>query len=69
MNNRLSQQFDQARPGFGKRLISGFPFEVAKHRKVHDVYRTHGFSLARMRGCAGGHGCNEFVFQVVTDRA
>jgi 2-polyprenyl-6-hydroxyphenyl methylase/3-demethylubiquinone-9 3-methyltransferase len=39
------------------------PFEVAKPEQMLDFYRARGFSLERMFTCAGGQGCNEFVFR------
>lgn len=43
--------------------VGGFPFEVAKPEQVFDFYKLRGFTLTRMRTCAGGIGCNEFVFE------
>ena len=43
--------------------VGGFPFEVAKPEQVFDFYKRRGFTLMRMRTCAGGIGCNEFVFE------
>lgn len=42
--------------------VGGYPFEVAKPEEILDFYRERGFELRRMTTCAGGHGCNEFVF-------
>ena len=42
--------------------VGGYPFEVAKPEQILDFYRDRGFELRRMTTCAGGHGCNEFVF-------
>ena len=42
--------------------VGGYPFEVAKPEQILDFYRARGFELRRMFTCAGGHGCNEFVF-------
>ena len=42
--------------------VGGYPFEVAKPEQILDFYRERGFELRRMTTCAGGHGCNEFVF-------
>jgi 2-polyprenyl-3-methyl-5-hydroxy-6-metoxy-1,4-benzoquinol methylase len=42
--------------------VGGLPFEVAKPEDVFDFYRARGFQLDRLKTCAGGHGCNEFVF-------
>ncbi|MFJ3521083.1 class I SAM-dependent methyltransferase [Pseudomonas sp. NPDC090203] len=41
--------------------IGGYPFEVSKPEEILDFYRARGFTLARMKTCAGGLGCNEFV--------
>lgn len=43
--------------------IGGYPFEVAKPEEIFDFYRKRGFILEKLRTCAGGHGCNEFVFR------
>ena len=43
--------------------VGGFPFEVAKPEQVFDFYKRHGYRLSKLRTCAGGLGCNEFVFQ------
>lgn len=43
--------------------IGGYPFEVSKPEQVFDFYRRRGFQLERLVTCAGGLGCNEFVFQ------
>jgi 2-polyprenyl-6-hydroxyphenyl methylase/3-demethylubiquinone-9 3-methyltransferase len=42
--------------------VGGLPFEVAKPEQLLDFYRPRGFRLDRLYTCAGGHGCNEFVF-------
>lgn len=43
--------------------VGGLPFEVAKPEEMLDFYRARGFVLERMFTCAGGQGCNEFVFR------
>ncbi|MFC7518368.1 class I SAM-dependent methyltransferase [Herbaspirillum sp. GCM10030257] len=43
--------------------VGGFPFEVSKPEQIFDFYRNLGYSLLRLKTCAGGLGCNEFVFQ------
>jgi SAM-dependent methyltransferase len=43
--------------------VGGLPFEVATPEKIFDFYRARGFQLEQLRTCAGGHGCNEFVFR------
>jgi 2-polyprenyl-3-methyl-5-hydroxy-6-metoxy-1,4-benzoquinol methylase len=43
--------------------IGGLPFEVATPEAIFDFYRDRGFSLTRLSTCAGGIGCNQFVFQ------
>ena len=42
--------------------VGGYPFEVAKPEDILDFYRERGFQFDRLKTCAGGHGCNEFVF-------
>ena len=43
--------------------VGGLPFEVAKPEEIFDFYRSRGYYLTRLNTCAGGHGCNEFVFK------
>jgi 2-polyprenyl-3-methyl-5-hydroxy-6-metoxy-1,4-benzoquinol methylase len=45
-----------------KDWVGGYPFEVAKPEQVFDVCRSKGFVLQRLVTCAGGGGCNQFVF-------
>lgn len=45
--------------------IGGYPFEVAKPEEVFHFFRDFGFVLRRLKTCAGGLGCNEFVFRKV----
>jgi len=42
--------------------LGGLPFEVATPDQIFDFYRSRGFVLERMQTCAGGLGCNQFVF-------
>jgi len=42
--------------------VGGYPFEVAKPEEVFDFFKARGFDLEKMKTCAGGLGCNEFVF-------
>ena len=42
--------------------VGGLPFEVAKPEAIFDFLLARGFHLHRLVTCAGGHGCNEFVF-------
>jgi len=42
--------------------VGGYPFEVAKPEEVFLFLKHSGFVLAGMKTCAGGHGCNEFLF-------
>ena len=42
--------------------VGGYPFEVAKPEEIFDFLRPRGFDLQRLKTCAGGIGCNEFVF-------
>lgn len=42
--------------------VGGFPFEVSKPEEIFDFYHSKGFALIKLKTCAGGLGCNEFVF-------
>jgi 2-polyprenyl-3-methyl-5-hydroxy-6-metoxy-1,4-benzoquinol methylase len=42
--------------------VGGYPFEVAKPEEIFDFYYSRGYELQRLKTCAGGLGCNEFVF-------
>jgi 2-polyprenyl-6-hydroxyphenyl methylase/3-demethylubiquinone-9 3-methyltransferase len=42
--------------------IGGYPFEVSKPEEIFDFFRAKDFQLEKLRTCAGGLGCNEFVF-------
>ena len=43
--------------------VGGYPFEVAKPEEIFDFYRDKGFVLDKLKTCASGHGCNEYVFR------
>jgi 2-polyprenyl-6-hydroxyphenyl methylase/3-demethylubiquinone-9 3-methyltransferase len=43
--------------------VGGFPFEVCKPEDVFEFVKKNGFALRKLRTCAGGIGCNEFVFE------
>jgi 2-polyprenyl-3-methyl-5-hydroxy-6-metoxy-1,4-benzoquinol methylase len=43
--------------------VGGYPFEVATPEQVFDFMRERGFELRHLKTCAGGIGCNEFVFE------
>lgn len=43
--------------------VGGLPFEVASPERVFDFYKRRKYRLTVLRTVAGGHGCNEFVFQ------
>lgn len=49
--------------------VGGYPFEVAKPEEVFDFCRRHGLELQRLKTCAGGLGCNEYVFRKRSDAA
>ena len=44
--------------------VGGYPFEVAKPEEVFDFFKTKGFDLQLLKTCAGGIGCNEYVFKM-----
>jgi 2-polyprenyl-6-hydroxyphenyl methylase/3-demethylubiquinone-9 3-methyltransferase len=43
--------------------VGGYPFEVAKPEEIFDFFTARGFSLKKLSTCAGGIGCNEYVFR------
>jgi 2-polyprenyl-3-methyl-5-hydroxy-6-metoxy-1,4-benzoquinol methylase len=47
--------------------LGGLPFEVAAPEKVFDFFRERSFQLIRLKTCAGGYGCNEYVFIKTND--
>jgi len=49
--------------------VGGLPFEVARPEELLDYYRDRGFELTALKTCAGGIGCNEFVFVKRESRA
>jgi 2-polyprenyl-3-methyl-5-hydroxy-6-metoxy-1,4-benzoquinol methylase len=49
--------------------VGGYPFEVAKPEEVFDFFRSRGFQLERLKTCAGGLGCNEYMFEKRTSDA
>ena len=42
--------------------VGGYPFEVAKPEEISNFYQDKGFLLGKLETCAGGLGCNQFVF-------
>lgn len=42
--------------------VGGYPFEVAKPEDVFNFLKQRGYNLEYMVTCAGGHGCNEYLF-------
>jgi SAM-dependent methyltransferase len=42
--------------------VGGYPFEVAKPEEVFAFLRERGYELRHLKTCAGGLGCNEYVF-------
>ena len=47
--------------------VGGLPFEVAQPEEIFYFYREWHFELERLKTCAGGHGCNEYVFSRADD--
>jgi SAM-dependent methyltransferase len=45
--------------------VGGFPFEVSKPEEIFNFYRARGFELSKLITCAGGLGCNQYVFRRV----
>jgi 2-polyprenyl-6-hydroxyphenyl methylase/3-demethylubiquinone-9 3-methyltransferase len=42
--------------------LGGYPFEVARPEAIFHFCRDRGLALRKLKTCAGGPGCNEFVF-------
>jgi 2-polyprenyl-6-hydroxyphenyl methylase/3-demethylubiquinone-9 3-methyltransferase len=42
--------------------VGGYPFEVSKPEDIFNFFYDINFQLEKLRTCAGGLGCNEFVF-------
>ncbi len=42
--------------------VGGWPFEVAAPDAIFDFLKARGFTLQHLKTCAGGLGCNQFVF-------
>lgn len=47
--------------------VGGLPFEVAKPEVVFELFRGKGFFLQKLTTCAGGHGCNQYVFRAPSE--
>ncbi|MEM7466838.1 MAG: class I SAM-dependent methyltransferase [Pseudomonadota bacterium] len=43
--------------------VGGLPFEVAKPEVIIELFFEHGFALEKLTTCAGGIGCNQYVFR------
>jgi 2-polyprenyl-6-hydroxyphenyl methylase/3-demethylubiquinone-9 3-methyltransferase len=46
--------------------LGGYPFEVARPEEIFEFLKARGFVMERLKTCAGGLGCNEFVFRRTT---
>jgi 2-polyprenyl-6-hydroxyphenyl methylase/3-demethylubiquinone-9 3-methyltransferase len=42
--------------------VGGYPFEVAKPEQIFEYFRNRGFQMDKLVTCAGGLGCNEYIF-------
>lgn len=45
--------------------VGGLPFEVAKPEEIFNFFKSRRFQLQKLKTCAGGLGCNEFVFEAI----
>jgi 2-polyprenyl-6-hydroxyphenyl methylase/3-demethylubiquinone-9 3-methyltransferase len=43
--------------------VGGWPCQVAKPEEIFEFLKARGFTLQYLTTCAGGHGCNEYVFR------
>ncbi len=43
--------------------VGGYPFEVAKPEEILAFHLRRGFTLVKLITCAGGLGCNQYVFE------
>lgn len=48
--------------------VGGFPYEVATTDEIFEFYKKRGFSLTKIKTGGVGLGCNEFVFERVSNR-
>ena len=46
--------------------VGGLPFEVAKPEDIFNFCKSRDLVLEKITTCAGGIGCNEFVFQKIS---
>lgn len=47
--------------------IGGYPYEVAKAHELVEFYRARGFNLLKLKTASYALGCNELVFERVSD--
>ena len=47
--------------------VGGLPFEVAKPENIIEFFKARRFDLEKLTTCAGGHGCNQYVFVAGTE--
>ena len=45
--------------------VGGYPFEVATPELVFNFFKKRGFILEDLKTCAGGVGCNEYIFKKI----
>lgn len=43
--------------------IGGYPFEVAKPEEIYYFFKDKEYVLEKLKTCAGGISCNEYVFR------
>jgi 2-polyprenyl-3-methyl-5-hydroxy-6-metoxy-1,4-benzoquinol methylase len=46
--------------------VGGYPFEVATPEQIVDFAAARDLRLKRIRTCGGGHGCNEYLLELIT---
>lgn len=47
--------------------LGGYPFEVAKPEQICEFLLDRRFTLKRLKTCGGRQGCNEFVFEKLSE--
>ena len=49
--------------------LGGYPFEVSSPKEVFDFFKSRGFSMFQLKTVGGKLGCNEYVFERLSNPA